>query len=299
MRPLLNGRGSVRNEHAYQSGCWQHDRQAAVCLVLMLSFALVAFAQSGADGARQLEAAIHREIVLGDLKGAIEAYRGVLALEGAPRPVAAHALFQIGQCQEKLGNRAAAEDAYRRVADSYSDQEQAPAARAKLTEWEQEVAGPRNLRFAEGTPGKAPPRWTVLALPKDMDFMAPLQRKGCRGESCVVVQSPPNTPSSYASMMQSFDASAYRGKTVRLRAWMKVDRELPDDHGQMFMTVSRANRRTGFADNMGDRPVHSDQWTLCAITGAVDRDAQFIDFGFMSFGKGHVWVDGITFEVLR
>ena len=267
---------------------------------MALTLALTtAFAQTGADAPRQLEAAIHREIVLGDLRGAIEAYRGVLALEGAPRPVTARALFQIGQCEEKLGKRTAAEDAYRRVADSYSDQEPAAAARAKLNEWEQEAAGPRNLKFVEGTVGKWPPRWTVLALPKDMDFMAPLQHKGCRGETCVIVQSPPSAPSSYGSMTQSFDASPYRGKTVRLRAWMKVDRELPDDHGQMYMTISRANRRTGFFDNMDDRPVRANQWTQCEIVGAVDRDAQFIDFGFMSFGKGRVWVDGVTFEVVR
>lgn len=267
-------------------------------LAALFVVAFAALAQTGADGARQLEAAIHREVVLGDLKGAIEAYRGVLALEGASRAVAARAQFQIGQCQEKLGNRAAAEDAYRRVVESYGDQEQAAAARTKLTEWEEAVSGPRNLRFAEGTPGKWPPGWTVLALPKDMDFMAPLQRKGCRGESCVIVQSPPNAPSPYGAMMQTLIASAYRGKTVRLRAWMRVENAQADDHGQMFLSVSRANHRTGFFDNMGDRPVRSGQWTQCEIVGTMDRDAQFIDFGFMSFGKGRVWVDGVSFEVV-
>jgi hypothetical protein len=269
-------------------------------LLLAFTFFLTpALAQTGADGARQLEAAIHREIVLGDLKGAIDAYRIVLGLEGASRPVAARALFQIGQCQERLGNRAAAEDAYRRVADSYGDQEQAAAARTKLAEWKEAVPGPRNLSFAEGTPGKAPPGWNPMALAKDQDFMAPLQRRGCRTESCVAVQAPPNAPSPYGSIMQSFDASAYRGKTVRLRAWMRVDASLPDDHGQMFLSVSRANRRAGFADNMGDRPIRSGQWTMCEIVGAVDRDAQFIDFGFMSFGKGRIFVDSVSFDVVR
>lgn len=264
----------------------------------MGAFALAALAQTGADGARQLEAAIHREIVLGDLKGAIEAYRGVLSLQGAGRSVSARALFQIGQCQEKLGNRAAAEDVYRRVEEDYGDQEQAVIARARLAQWEEAVSGPRNLRFTEGTPGKWPPGWTVLVLPKDMDFVAPLQRKGCRGESCVVIQSPPNAPSPYVAMMQTLLAPAYRGKTVRLRAWMRVENAQADDHGQMFLSVSRANHRTGFFDNMDDRPVRSAQWTLCEIVGTMDADAQFIDFGFMSFGKGRVWVDGVSFDVV-
>lgn len=265
-----------------------------------LVFALIfpAVAQTGADASRQLEAAIHREVVLGDLKGAMDGYRGVLALQGITRAIAARALFQIGQCEEKLGNRAAAEDAYRRVVDGFGDQEEAGAARAKLTEWEEAVPGPRNLKFEEGTPGKKPPGWTVLALEKDADFLAPIERHGCRSESCVVVQAPPNAPSPYGAMMQSFDASAYRGKTVRLRAWIRVEPALPEDHGQMYLTVSRPNRRSGFFDNMDDRPVRSGQWTQCEIIGTVDRDAQFVEFGFMSFGKGRVWIDGVSFEVV-
>jgi hypothetical protein len=98
--------------------------------------------------------------------------------------------------------------------------------------------------------------------------------------------------------MQSFFASAYRGKTVRLRAWMRVDPELPDDHGQMYLIVSRVDRRRGFFDNMDDRPVRSGQWTQCEIVGDVARDAQFIEFGFMSFGRGRVWVDSVSFDVV-
>jgi hypothetical protein len=269
--------------------------QPFLCLALA---PLVAWsAQTGADGARQLEAAIHREFVLGDLKGAIEGYRGVLALEGTSREVAARALFQIGQCQEKLSNRTAAEDAYRRVSDEYGDQDPAAAARAKLAQWKEALPGPRNLKFDEGTLGQAPPGWYPLTLDKDRDFLAPLQRRGCRSESCVVVQAPPNAPSPYGAVMQSFDAAAYRGRTVRLRAWIRVESESPGDHGQMWLSVSRANHRT-FFDNMDDRPVRSSQWTQCEIVGDVARDAQFIEFGFMSFGKGRVWVDDASFEVV-
>jgi tetratricopeptide (TPR) repeat protein len=266
---------------------------------LALAVALAAAPQTGPDAARQLEAAIHREVVLGDLKGAIEVYRKVLDLAGGNRPVAARALFQIGQCEEKLGNRAAAEDAYQRVAEKYGDQEQAAEARAMLAEWKEEVAGPRNLNFEEGAPGKVPPGWIALALPKDADFLAQLQRKGCRtGSGCAVVQAPPNSPRPFGNMMQSFSATAYRGRTVRLRAWMRLEAVDPDDRGQMWLAVVRANRRNGFNDNMDDRPVRSSQWTQCEIVGEVDRDAQVIDFGFMSSGKGRVWVDDVTFQVV-
>jgi hypothetical protein len=273
--------------------------QCLLAAAIALGAVREAAPQTGADAARRLEAAIHREVVLGDLKGAIEGYREVLALEGAGRSIAAQALFQIGQCEEKLGHRSAAEDAYRRVADEYGDQEQAGEARTKIAEWREAVAGPRNLNFEEGNPGKSPPGWNAIALPKDVDFLAQMQRRGCRsGSGCVVVQALANSPGHLGNVMQSFSAIAYRGKTVRLKAWMRVEPVETGDRGQMWLAVERANRRDGFSDFMDNRPIRSGQWTQCEITGMVDRDAQFINFGFMSSGKGRVWVDDVTFEVV-
>jgi hypothetical protein len=273
--------------------------RSMVAIALAGTLALAAASQPGADAARQLEAAIHREIVLGDLKGAIEGYRKLLGAQGTSRAVEARALFQIGQCEEKLGNRAAAESAYQHISDDYGDQEQAAQARARLAEWQEAGTGPRNLNFEDGTPGKVPPGWIALALPKDADFLAPLHRKGCRtGLGCVVVQAPANSPRPFGNMMQSISAAAFRGKTVRLRAWMRLETVAQDDRGQMWLAVVRANRRNGFYDNMDDRPVRSSEWTQCEIVGAVDRDAQFIDFGFMSSGKGRVWVDDVTFQLV-
>lgn len=270
-------------------------------LVVTLCALGLAAAQTGADAGRQLEAAVHREVVLGDLKGAIEGYRAVLALEGVSREFAARALFQMGQCEEKLGNRTAAEDAYRHVVDEYGDQEQAPEARAKLAEWEEGIAGPGNLKFDEGTPGKAPPGWYPMAMPKDWNFLAQWQRKGCRtgNGGCVVVQALANSPGHLGDLMQSFSAAPYRGKTIRLRAWMRVEAVDAADRGQMWLTVERPRGLDGFSDYMDDRPIRSAQWIECEILGQVSRDAQFINFGFISSGKGRVWVDDVSFEVVR
>jgi hypothetical protein len=71
------------------------------------------------------------------------------------------------------------------------------------------------------------------------------------------------------------------------------------DRAQMFLSVDRTNRQTGFFDNMNDRPIRSLEWTKYEIVGPVDRDATFINFGFMSIGKGPVWVDAVSFEVVR
>jgi tetratricopeptide (TPR) repeat protein len=267
---------------------------------------LMAMSMSAADTERQLEAAIHREIVLGDLPGAMEQYRAILAQPDKTRPAAARALLQLGACQEKLGQRKEAYDAYRRVVTEYGDQaEIVTRARVKLAAW----SGPRNLKFEEGSPGKAPPGWFVPSLPKDADYLAELRRDGCRSRAgCAVVLAPMNVPRPVGNLMQSFSAAAYVGKTVRLRAWLRLETFFvtasgvripdPEDRAQMWLNVERANRKNGFSDNMDDRPVRSSEWTQCEIVGEIGEDARFINFGVMSIGGGRVWVDDVSFEVI-
>ncbi len=258
-------------------------------------------AQGGLQAERQLEAGLHREIVLGDLKGAVEQYRSVLAIPDRSRGVAARALFQMAQCLEKQGNAAESLAIYRRVVNEYGDQGPvAAAARARLKAAGEGRPGPRNLLFQEGVPGKVPAGWFVPALPKDANDMAELRRDGCRsGARCAVVMVPGNAPRPSSQLMQTFSAEPYRGARVRLRAWLRVEPSGPDDHAQMWLSVDRQNHGRGFYDNMDDRPVRSSEWTPCEIVGTIQEDATFIDIGVMSIGRGRVWVDSVSFEVLK
>jgi len=255
----------------------------------------------------QLEAAIHREIVVGDLDEAMQQYRTLVSRGDAPRPVAAKAFLQLGLCEEKLGQRKEAYDTYRRLAAQYGDQTGIVSlARTKLAAW----SGPRNLNFEEGITGKVPPGWFVPSLPKDADYLAELRRgDGCRSRAgCALVMVPGNVPRPVGNLMQNFGAAAYAGKTVRLRAWLRLERFFltvagfrrpdPEDRAQLWLNVERANRRNGFSDDMKDRPLRSTDWTLCEITGEIDEDARFINFGVMSIGGGRVWVDDVSFEVI-
>ncbi|HWF09142.1 MAG TPA: tetratricopeptide repeat protein [Bryobacteraceae bacterium] len=261
-------------------------------------------AQPGAE--EQLAAAIHSEVVIGDLAGAVQQYRSIVARAGTPRAVSARALLQIGLCQEKLGQRKEAYDTYRRLVTDYGDQtEIAARVRTKIEAW----SGPRNLKFDEGLVGKVPPGWFVPSLPKDADFLAELRRgEGCHSRAgCAVVMAPRNVPRPVGNLMQSFSAAAYTGKTVRLRARLRLETLFvagfgvrfpePDDRAQMWLNVERANRRTGFSDNMDDRPVRGNEWTMCEIVGDIGEDARFINFGVMSIG-GRVWVDDVSFDVI-
>lgn len=280
-------------------------------LLIVVGLSAVALLAAGMDSEKQLEAAIHREVVLGDLTGAVQQYRSIVASAGTPRPVSARAFLQIALCQEKSGQRKEAYDTYRRLVAEYGDEpEIVPLARTKLAAW----SGPRNLNFEEGVPGKVPPGWFVPSLPKDADFVAELRRgEGCRSRAgCALVMAPRNVPRPVGNLMQSFSAAAYVGKTVRLRAWLRLETLFvttagagfgvrfpdPEDRAQMWLNVERANHRSAFSDNMDDRPVRTADWTMCDIVAEIAEDARFINFGVMSIGGGRVWVNDVSFEVI-
>jgi hypothetical protein len=93
------------------------------------------------------------------------------------------------------------------------------------------------------------------------------------------------------------DAAAYRGKRVRLRGAVRVDVAGSGNQGQLWLRVDRAQRQMGFFDNMGDRPVTSDEWQVYEIEGPVARDAVRIAFGAFLNGAGTMWVDGFELSV--
>jgi hypothetical protein len=271
-----------------------------VLLDAVVAVILLAASTQATNVEMQLEAAIHREIVIGDLKGAMEQYKMILGQQASSRVVAGRAVFQTAQCLEKLGRRTEAHDIYARVVKQYNDQpEVAAKARARLSDWDDSIPGPLNLTFEHGIPGKLPDAWFVPALPKDADHWAQLSRRGCLNHSaCAVVLVPENAPVHVGNLMQSFSATAYRGRTLQLTAWLRLETVDPDDRAQMWLSVDRANDQKGFFDNMSDRPVRSSEWTKCEIRSKVDEDATFIKFGIMSIGRGRVWVDDVSFKVI-
>jgi hypothetical protein len=260
--------------------------------------ALSSASPAALDPEGSLESAIHREIVLGDLKGAAEQYQSVIK-SSTNRATVARALYRYGRCLEKLEPRTKAYDIYMRVEKEFSDQAEASLARARLSNWEYSVSGPANLKFDQGIAGKLPDGWFVPALPQDADHWAQLRRNGCMTHhDCAVVLVPDNAPVQVGNLMQSFRAAAYRGKTVRLTAWLRLESVAAEDRAQMWLGVDRVDDKKGFFDDMSNRPVRSPEWTFSEIRARIDSDATSVKFGIMSIGRGRVWVDDVSFEVV-
>ncbi len=248
--------------------------------------------QPSAEIDSRLEAAIHTEMVEGDLKRAIDQYRSILTQAGSNRRIAARALFQIAECQEKLAANDAARATYTRLVTEFADQPDIVArVKERLASRTKAQRGPRNLDFERvetGTMrGQSFSGWAAAAGSRIES-----RHQGCRSNiGCAVIVGP-------GRLMQSFSAAGYRGKTVRLRAWVRVESTGANDLAKLWLGVDRANGVRTIVDDMDDRPLHSLQWTLCDIAGEIDADGQSIDFGVLSSAKGLVWIDSVSFQIV-
>lgn len=91
-----------------------------------------AIAQQKKQAEIDLQAAIRKEAVDGDLKGAIDRYKKIIGANRNNHEIAAKALVQLGECYEKLGD-AEAKKAYGQVLSDYADQKElAATARTRL-----------------------------------------------------------------------------------------------------------------------------------------------------------------------
>src|SRR6185503_2837294 len=81
---------------------------------------------------------------------------------------------------------------------------------------------PVNLDFESGMPGEVPPGWfaptTTLGYPAVLSAENPKQ-----GRQCARVSGRPESADAFGNVMQTIDATAYRGKRVRLRGAVRVE----------------------------------------------------------------------------
>ena len=209
----------------------------------------------------QLEAATHMELVASDLRGAIERYQSLSRTPGVPRSIAAAALLRMARCLEKLGNRTEARAAYERLIRDYADQPASASARSRLAEWTAAPPVPRNLSFTQaGLSG-----WKGSAT---------ATTQGCKTSSCVVVK---------RELSQTVSAIKYRGKTVRLRAAIRME--------------SGGSARLFLRNEVG-QPFSSDHWQNAEIIREIDKRDETFDLGIRAYDGGIAVVDELSFDVV-
>ena len=116
------------------------------------------------------------------------------------------------------------------------------------------------------------------------------------GSSSGLIKSNKPDPQGFGTYMQVFDATEYRGKRLRLSAYVKS--EQLEKWAGLWMRVDRDKKPMAF-DNMQERPIKGTQgWTQHTIVLDVDSKATAVAFGILLSGRGAVWIDDVTFDIV-
>ncbi|MGA2198018.1 MAG: erythromycin esterase family protein [Bryobacteraceae bacterium] len=168
---------------------------------------------------------------------------------------------------------------------------------AMLAAWLPAALGAQtNLQFGQGDPLNPPPGWFVLDATPDAEYRAEWHAN-CRGDApCAVLAGPATaTAGDLGSFLQDFDAAPFRGKRVKLRAWIKMEAGALGDKAHLLLQVNRPNAGVLFPDAMEDRPIVSSEWKSYEIRGEVAGNAATIRIGVALYGRGRAWVSGVEF----
>lgn len=114
------------------------------------------------------------------------------------------------------------------------------------------------------------------------------------GTRCAQIKSIARSINGFGTLMQSFDARKYRGKRLKLTAFVKA-KDVAGWAG-LWMRIDGDNKQLGF-DNMQDRPIKGTaDWKQYEIELDVPPQSTNISYGLLLCGTGTVWLDGIAFE---
>jgi len=92
----------------------------------------------------------------------------------------------------------------------------------------------------------------------------------------------------------------YRGKTVRMTAWVKTEKVA----GSVILNLRPKGPFFKLLDQykmVGNRFSGSSDWTLRTVTRGIPKETQCLDSGFAFHGSGKVWIDmeSLKYEIVK
>jgi hypothetical protein len=155
---------------------------------------------------------------------------------------------------------------------------------------------PINLNFEETRFDGKPLSWVWITEP-GYSFAASSDCRRPQSRCVTVRYQGESEPRDFGYVMQTFDGTHFRGKQIRLRAWLRVnDPEL--SRAQLFVRVDSPTG-VGFHDYSHAQPIRSRDWTMREIAGKVDSDAVRIAIGMMLGGRGSAYLADLEFETVE
>jgi erythromycin esterase len=166
---------------------------------------------------------------------------------------------------------------------------------------QQKLSAPSNTDFEIGEIGKPPADWQVRPKLRRYDFrIVTSEERPYSGKRSAMISRLPGKH--YGEVVGSFgqrlDATAYRGKKIRLRAAARADVSGTGNVSWLRLSVSRKSfgpQATAF-DSLDKYPITSAEWRVYEIVAEVPQDADAISYGIALVGDGRAWLDSVSVE---
>ncbi|WP_373990471.1 transcriptional regulator [Duganella sp. BuS-21] len=101
----------------------------------------------------------------------------------------------------------------------------------------------------------------------------------------------------FGTLMQKISAENYKGKRVRFQAMVKT-RDVSNWAG-LWMRADRSGESSSAFYNSQDKPIAgTTDWQLRSVTLDIPEDAVGLYFGVIDSGKGQVWIDQLSLDVV-
>lgn len=159
-----------------------------------------------------------------------------------------------------------------------------------------------NGDFESARPGMSgnPEGWFSIQHAGDLSYTFKLDTEQRHsGERSVRVDNV--GPEPFGSIYQQVSAQPFRGKTVRITAWLRTRGVTGSATGPGAVLLLQSMRSGAVLtfNHMRDNPQTGDrEWTRQQIELAVPADAEQVEFGAMLHGPGSLWMDDVELALL-
>jgi C-terminal processing protease CtpA/Prc len=160
---------------------------------------------------------------------------------------------------------------------------------------------PYNLDFEIGEVGLLPKGWIVPSYAEKLGYKAYTTNiEPKTGKQCLeLFREGEYIEDIYGSVMQSIDASAFRGKKIRIRAAIKAEIHSPKGSAHLWVRERfKDDDQVGLFEFMAQNPIVLREWKYYEIEGWISNEALYLNYGLLLFGNGKAWLDDVSIEIL-
>lgn len=143
------------------------------------------------------------------------------------------------------------------------------------------------------------PHGWLLAGGKPSQYRASLDTETTlSGHGAGVLQHVRGDAKDFGTLMTTINPADYAGKRVRLKGWLRL-------HGVvgwagLWMRADSPDRFGGAFYNSQDLQLHGSQdWMAYSVVLDIPADADRLSYGVLLDGRGTVWLDRMTLEVVE